>query len=72
MEHNDYLEQAVALLRRLIATPSVSRDEARSADVTEETMRSCGLSPRREANNVWAVSPYFDDGRPHAGHRHGA
>lgn len=64
MEHNDYLDHAVGLLRRLIATPSVSRDEARAADVMEDVMCACGLSPRREANNVWAVSPYFDDNKP--------
>ena len=64
MEHNDYLDHAVGLLRRLISTPSVSRDEARAADVMEEAMRSCGLSPHREANNVWAVSPYFDGDKP--------
>ena len=64
MEQNDYLDHAVGLLRRLIATPSVSRDETRAADIMEREMADCGLSPRREANNVWAVSPHFDDKKP--------
>lgn len=64
MEQHDYIEDAVALLRRLIATPSVSRDEARAADIMEETMRGWGLAPRREGNNVWAVSPGYDAARP--------
>jgi hypothetical protein len=31
MEKNDYLNDAVALLRRLIATPRTSRNEAEAA-----------------------------------------
>ena len=42
MEHNDYLDHAVGLLRRLISTPSVSRDEARAADVMEGAFQSVG------------------------------
>ncbi len=64
MEYSDYFEHATRLLRRLIATPSVSRDEAAAADIIEQTLRDCGFSPRREANNVWAVAPGYDDKKP--------
>lgn len=64
MEHSVYLDDAVSLLRRLIATPSVSRDEARAADIMEETMRGYGLDVHREANNVWSVCGEYDGARP--------
>ena len=64
MEHSVYLDDAVSLLRRLIATPSVSRDEARAADIMEETMRGYGLDVHREADNVWSVCGGYDGARP--------
>ena len=64
MVQNDFLDEAVALLRRLIATPSVSRDEAGAADIIEETLRGYGFNAVREGNNVWSVAPGYDAGRP--------
>lgn len=45
--------EAVELLKKLIATPSVSRDEAAAADVLEAYMKEKGLNPQRHGNNVW-------------------
>ncbi len=64
MKRNDYLDDAVDLLRRLIATPSVSRDEAAAASIVEEELRRCGFEPHREANNVWAVSRHYGERKP--------
>ena len=58
-----YTDDAILLLQRLIATPSVSREEAAAADIMENAMRSYGLSCHREANNVWAVAPCYDPER---------
>ena len=58
-----YTDDAVLLLQRLIATPSVSREEAAAADIMENAMRSYGLNCHREANNVWAVAPGYDPER---------
>lgn len=63
METEKYVAEAVALLQRLIATPSVSRDESRAADIMESALRDYGFEPRREANNVWALGS-MDDRRP--------
>ena len=52
-----YTDEAVTLLAHLIATPSVSRDERRAADIIQETLNSYGFTPQREANNVWAIGP---------------
>lgn len=59
-----YTSEAVELLRHLIATPSISRDEKRAADVLEAFMQDHGIDCRREANNVWAVAPDYDEDRP--------
>lgn len=64
MKHQDYLSDAVELLRELIATPSVSRDEQAAADVMERRMRSYGLQVHRHLNNLWTLSPDWDDERP--------
>ena len=59
-----YLDDAVSLLQRLIATPSVSRDEGAAATMLMEQMAQWGLNPQREGNNVWAVCADYDPHRP--------
>lgn len=56
--------EAVELLKKLIATPSVSRDEAAAADVLEAYMKEKGLNPQRHGNNVWCFSRDFDETKP--------
>ena len=63
MDINSYLDDAVMLLKELIATPRVSRQEQEAADVLERYMRNWGLQPQREGNNLWVVQPGFDPGR---------
>ena len=64
MTYKDSVNEAVELLKRLIATPSVSRDEAAAADVLEEYMRKKSLSPHRQGNNLWCMSEGFDESKP--------
>ena len=59
------LDKAVGLLRRLIATPSFSREESATADIWEQWLRSNGVeNVERLHNNVFAVAPGFDPARP--------
>lgn len=64
MRQEDYVNDAVELLKRLIATPSVSRNETAAADIMEKQMITYGLAPHREANNVWVLSSDWDDTKP--------
>lgn len=64
MTAQQYTGEAVSLLSHLIATPSVSRDERRAADIMEEELTRCGFTPHREANNVWAIGPCQRKDRP--------
>lgn len=63
-DYQEYVDEAVALLSQLIATPSVSRDEGRAADVMEAYMHSRGLVPERIGNNLLCPDPNYDAGRP--------
>lgn len=63
LKYKEQTEEAVELLKRLIATPSVSRDEKAAADVLEAYMKEKGLNPQRHGNNVWCLSAHaLDDG----------
>ncbi|MBO4827711.1 MAG: M20 family metallo-hydrolase [Prevotella sp.] len=64
MNYQSYIDDAVELLRWLIATPSTSRNEQGAADIMVRTIENAGFKPQREGNNVWAVSPAFDERRP--------
>ena len=55
MNYDNYTDKAVALLSRLISTPSVSRDEKTAADIMENYISGMGFEAHREANNVWAL-----------------
>ena len=52
MDIKKYTDEAVDLLKRLIATPSVSRDEKAAADIMEQQMRDWQLPVRRIGNNL--------------------
>lgn len=64
MTQEEYVKDAVGLLSQLIATPSTSRNEKNAADIMEQTLRDYGFTPHREANNVWAIDPHFDEHKP--------
>ncbi len=57
-------EQALELLKALIATPRTSRDELAAANLVEESMISHGYSPERTGNNLLCKSRYYDPARP--------
>ena len=57
------MNDAVELLKELIATPRASRNETEAADMMEQRMAQWGLNPQRESNNLWAVSDNFDEAK---------
>ena len=64
MENKNYLYDAVALLKELIAIPSVSRDETRAADKLADFLNMWNLPFGREGNNLWVGCPDWDNNRP--------
>ena len=57
-------EKAIALLQRLIATPSVSRAEGDAADIVEATLASLGFATHRKCNNVWVEARQHNSALP--------
>ncbi len=55
---------AITLLKRLIATPSVSRDEEKAADIMMEEIGHYGFPAIRDGNNIWITDPKMRDDRP--------
>jgi acetylornithine deacetylase len=56
-------EEAIILLKQLISIPSVSREEAATADVIMYFLSSKGLKPNRKGNNIW-VTDFISDSMP--------
>lgn len=57
-------EEAIALLKELIAIPSFSRDEVKTADVLMHFFTQKGVSALRKGNNLWCRNLYFDEDKP--------
>src|SRR6218665_1764990 len=57
-------ENAVKLLKKLIATPSMSRDEYNVSLIIEGFFNEHQLTVNRFKNNIWATNKYFDAGKP--------
>ena len=55
---------AIALLQRLITTPSLSGNESDTADILAAELASRGVVVRRHHNNIWALSEGFDANKP--------
>ena len=54
-------EQAIGLLKQLIATPSFSKQEDKTADLIFQFLSEQGYEPERKGNNVWVTSILSDN-----------
>ncbi|GJM63884.1 M20 family metallo-hydrolase [Persicobacter diffluens] len=57
-------DMAIDLLRKLIATPSLSREEDKTADLIFKFLSELDLAPKRDKNNVWAAAGNAPEGAP--------
>jgi acetylornithine deacetylase len=64
METQYYTNDAVMLLKDLIAIPSVSRNEEKAADKLAEYLNQWNLPFGREGHNLWVGCPDWDNNRP--------
>ncbi|RYY70087.1 MAG: M20/M25/M40 family metallo-hydrolase, partial [Chitinophagaceae bacterium] len=55
---------ALQLLRSLIAIPSLSREEDKTADCIVSFLQAQNIRIARLLNNVWAVNRYYDADKP--------
>lgn len=56
--------EAVNLLKQLVAIPSFSKEEDKTATLIENFLQQNGVPCNRLKNNVWATNKYFDDSKP--------
>lgn len=57
-------EEALDLLKRLISTPSFSKEEGNTAMLIEDYLLSKEVPAERVLNNIWAKNKYYTPGRP--------
>lgn len=64
-EHLSFMaHEATELLSKLIAIPSISREEERAADQVQQYLEEQGMTIGRKGNNVWCLSPDFSLKKP--------
>lgn len=57
-------QDAISLLKQLIAIPSLSKEEDNTADLIEQFLQARGVTAYRFLNNVWAKNQYFSSDKP--------
>ena len=61
----DYLyQEALHLLKDLIATPSLSKEEDKTADLIHQFLNKHGIAAQRKQNNIWAQNKHYQPGLP--------
>ncbi|MDX1636995.1 MAG: M20 family metallo-hydrolase [Balneolaceae bacterium] len=56
--------EATELLKKLIAIPSFSREEGKTAEVLIDFLESHGVQTERLHNNIWATKDFFEPAKP--------
>ena len=54
----------IDLLKQLIASPSFSRQEDKTAGIISRFLKASGVSIQQQKNNIWAKNKYFDPQKP--------
>jgi acetylornithine deacetylase len=57
-------EEAVALLKQLIATPSFSKEEDKTAEILFHYLSQRTVHVKQAGNNVWARNVHYDESKP--------
>jgi len=64
MAIQELTNNAIALLKQLIETPSFSSEEDQTALHIEAWFKRYNIDYKRTKNNIWAVNKYFDASKP--------
>lgn len=64
MWNEQLYQDAVALLKQLIATPSLSREEQGTAQLIGGLLAEKKVPYRQHLNNIWAQNKHFDPAKP--------
>jgi acetylornithine deacetylase len=58
------MERYIKLLKRLISTPSFSKEEEKAAQIMRDFLSSENIPFKTKENNTWAFNKYFSNERP--------
>lgn len=64
MNPDQLVKNSTELLKKLIATPSYSKEEDDTADILRDFFGEQGIPTKRHQNNIWATNKYFDEDEP--------
>lgn len=64
MDNSILFQDAVALLKELIATPSFSKEENETAEIICAFFEKHGVTYKRVGNNVYAFNRHYDPAKP--------
>lgn len=63
MNREQLTQEAIELLKKLIATQSFSSEEERTAAIIEAWFNAHDIPFKRQANNIWATNKNFEEGK---------
>ncbi len=61
---NTLQADAIDLLKKLIATPSFSKEEDKTADIIQNFLETKNIKTKRFLNNIWAKNKFFSQSKP--------
>jgi acetylornithine deacetylase len=61
---DQYHDSAVALLKQMIVTPSLSKAEDKTASILGDFLTNQQIPFQRSGNNLWAINKMYDEGKP--------
>lgn len=64
MQIDQLQSQSISLLQQLISTPSLSRQESKTANILEAFFSKKGIQTHRKFNNIWAHNKHFQKAKP--------
>ena len=64
LNREQIFDQVLDLLRKLIAAPSFSREEDKTADILSAFFERHSIPAKRHGNNIWAVNKFFSPTKP--------
>ncbi|MEQ9166924.1 MAG: M20 family metallo-hydrolase [Fulvivirga sp.] len=63
MENQALYNKAIELLKQLISTPSLSKEEDKTAALIADWFKNENIEWKRDQNNIWATNKYFDSNK---------
>lgn len=61
---NQLVENSTELLKKLISTPSFSKEEEDTADLLQQFFEDKNIPVKRHSNNIWATNKFYDEDKP--------